>query len=278
MSINSLDNLIAAYPRTRVGWLKNASLGAAVTIGNFVSSWAVTGMPGAGTTPGNTSTGVVPTDSTAGALTMPVLSGGQSMYLTDVQVNALGSQNAYGWLLYDRLWHAGAFTAVSLSTHNITPTALTRPDANGMQTELWIEANATASASATTISISYTNSAGTAGQTASTIEDATNLSSDKIGNAHRMVLAAGDYGVQSIQSVTFAGATNANGSWNVIILRPVVWIMGMVTGYGSVGLLDPFHCGMPQIYANACLAWMAKASSTTVAVSAMIADIGLVVG
>lgn len=280
MSLTTFDGFIGSMPHLRVGYLKSTALAAGTVQGSFVSYWSTVGLPGAGSNnPGNITTGVVPTDSTAGALTLPVIAAGQTMYLSQAHCNTPSSSanNVSGFVLYDRLWHAGQFSASSLGTTTLTPTALTRPNSTGLQTEVWLECAVAGSASATTVSLSYTNSSGTSGRTASGLEDITTLTSDKVGNIHRFVLAAGDYGVQSIQSITFGGATNAAGKWNLIILRRVATLLACpFVSFGCIGMLDAFHVGLPQVYANACLAWMGPSSSASNVPGGLIGDLGFV--
>ena len=73
MSLTTFDGFIGSMPHLRVGYLKSTALAAGTVQGSFVSYWSTVGLPGAGSNnPGNITTGVVPTDSTAGALTLPV--------------------------------------------------------------------------------------------------------------------------------------------------------------------------------------------------------------
>src|SRR5580765_1184511 len=133
----------------------------------MTSLWSGAGQPGVGsTTLGQAAAGAVPVDSDLGFLTF-VNPGAGNSYAGGIR----GISAATGLIvIYDVLWvwgSGGSGWSVTTSTaQNTTATAaLTRPDANGTNTELLLEVLATLGAGAASPVASYTNSAGTSGRT-----------------------------------------------------------------------------------------------------------------
>lgn len=229
------------------------------------------GNPGAGTLAvGNTTTGVVPTDATGGYPAMVAFGGGATGYLTGLSFsNSVASRFA----VYDRVWHAGAVSMTTLATTSFSsqPSFLGRvPNGNGTGCEIWLEIGTAVSATATTINVTYTNEAGTAGKT--TGATAT-LSGFITGRLIKMPLAAGDKGVQVIESVTVGGTVATTGTFNVIVARPLIGagLRVAVAGAGDVLGLD--RTGMPVVYADSALWPIIAADSTSSGVPDLILEV-----
>ena len=114
------------------------------------------------------------------------------------------------------------------------------------------------SATATTVSVAYTNEAGTTGRSTGATAS---LSGYITGRLIRMPLQAGDKGVQKIESVTVGGTVASAGTVNVIVARPLVTSMRVpVAGAGDVLGLD--RTGMVQVWADSAL-WLIIAADST---------------
>jgi hypothetical protein len=83
-------------------------------------------------------------------------------------------------------------------------------------------------------------------------------------------LQAGDTGVRKIESVIVGGATNT-GTFNVIILRRLSELSVQQIDVGQT--FDAFDLGMPEIYADACLALMVLMNTTNSGVPLLALDI-----
>ena len=181
------------------------------------SLFGVAGNPSAGTLAvGNTTTGVLFTDATAGCPTITTFGSGNTGYLA--QAIYRGSVTG-GITLYDRIWGAGAISTNTLATTTFSsqPSATGRmPDAAGAGCEILIEITTAVAAAATTVTVGYTNSAGTSGRTTSA---STTISGFTVARIIQMPLQAGDVGVQQIDSVTVGGTAAATGAFNVILAR-----------------------------------------------------------
>jgi len=129
-----------------------------------------------------------------------------------------------------------------------SPAALTRPDANGVNTEAWMEVLATMGAGAATPSLSYTNSAATAGRTTTALSPLYSAAS-VIGSMYNLPLQAGDDGVKTIQSLTL-GTSMTSGTARIIIARR----LAEIPCQANVGFLADFaDLGLPRVYDSASL-------------------------
>jgi hypothetical protein len=224
------------------------------------------GNPGAGTNAGiNTANGgTLETDATAGYPDVSFSSG--TGYLTKVE---FGSTVAGRLSLFDRLVKMGAINynngviTVSSGWPNITGRC---PDylggaAYGARNELWFEALATfTSATAFTVSVSYTNQAGTSGRTATMpTQAAANLT---LGKMIQLSLQSGDTGVQRIDSVTTTTGAAAAGTYNLNIMRSL-WTSGRVPTVGAGDIHDIFKTGAPVVYADSAIMFLVTTDSGT---------------
>ena len=171
--------------------------------------------------------------------------------------------------LLDRLWHNGGFTITSTGAQAITsptwparcPTSLTddTPATTGVGVMLALEVSAACGAATPTITVSYTNSAGTAGRTATNI--LATVASPAIGATYFLGLQAGDIGVRSVQSVTLS-ASWVSGTINLVAYRPIVDLELPIAG--TPNAVDALTGGLPRLY-NGVVPWLVFTPNTTTA-------------
>ncbi|HEV2235046.1 MAG TPA: hypothetical protein VGR57_00160, partial [Ktedonobacterales bacterium] len=192
-----------------------------------------------------TAAGAVPTSATTGAVSFTNPTSGNS-YLARLFAT---SSVAGTLILYDRLVHTSTLSGTVTTAQTVASVALTRPDANGVNAELFMEVYTALGATSTTITGSYTNQAGTAGHTTTA---ATIPSNAPAGFLLPMPLAAGDTGIQTVASVTLAASTLTAGNFGVTIARRIAEfaIPAVQQPYPPQ---DPFWAGLPQIYNSACI-------------------------
>lgn len=248
--MNDIANGIAAAQ-----WLYASKTSPAVVAGRFVSCYAAAGIPGAGTIPGTG--GAVCTQTDAGALPFTNPGASKTRYLGATQFQ---SSQTGTLLIFDRLVHNGAFSGTVTTAQAMTTPAITRPDANGAGVELWVQVYTALGATASTLSISYTNENGVAGRTAT-------IASRSWANAGELVqavLQAGDLGVRSVQSVTLGTSTGTAGSLGVVLMRRVAAIPLALANVGTN--LDALALALPVIQTDAHLSFVWLASGSTAAV------------
>lgn len=251
MAITTLDGWIASA-KQYISYVKIASR-TAVAAGWF-SLFDLAGNPGAGTLAGtSTAAGVVPTDATAGCPMIGAFGGSAVGYLSQVD---FGSTVACRIKMFDMLFKAGAYAYNAATTLAAQPSFSSRV-AGGTDygdTQLWIEA-VTAFTGNLSVAVTYTNQSGTAAKTTGTV--ALGLA-PTVGRMIQLPLAAGDTGIQKIESVTATVATV--GTFNVLILRPLWSGRCKLANDGDVHGLD--KTAMPVVYADSALVFAVCPDST----------------
>ena len=182
-------------------------------------------------------------------------------YLRDVNISATvtGQFN-----LYDVLWVNNGLSVTTTTAQSITQPTLPARDNNGGTNGLGICAGilvttATTNGSAvTTITMSYTNSDGTAGRTATMPSfPATAV----IGTFVPFLLAAGDKGIRSIQSITL-GTTLSAGAISLICFNPLVSTSITLANSGAIAYPKKLDL---KVYNGHCLLpfWLASSAVAT---------------
>lgn len=247
-----MDGLVAAIAAGQQADTYEASI--TTVADDFFSLWTAGGHPGAGAIPASGS-GVAPTNATAGALPYVNPSGSNTGYLARCEISATEPESI---ILIDRLVHTAGLSGNVNTAQTVDSAAITRAYSAGAFGQLWVEVytalGATASAANT---VSYTNQSGLAGQSGSFAIPA----SAKIGFVVPVTLASGDYGVESVQSVTLGTATGTVGSFGVTLTQRIATIPVVVAGAGVVS--DFAALGLPIIQPGACLSWYVLCSTTS---------------
>ena len=249
MAITTADGWFAAS-KQKVFLMKNQSV--ATTAGNLYSQWDRTGNPGAGTLAvNNVTTGVLFTASTTGAPLINAFGGSATGYLAAGRYRNAVTGSC---ILYDRIF--GAFgQATNLAS--ATPVTLTAPvdyssrlpgGTDYGNLEILLEVVVTA-ASASTVTIGYTNQSNVTGRTAvsGTINGA-NFAANRLIS---LPLQAGDTGVKAINSMTVGGTTSATGQVNVIVARRLAVFDIRIANSMDAQAWDMI--GGPVVFATSCL-------------------------
>lgn len=251
---NGTPEHVFQYIDNRIG----SAAASATVAGRISSMWLWNKSPGgAGAVPGASA---IPVNDTAGALFQTDPGGGRTKY----GLGAISCPNQSGFgILYDRLVHTGGLsgTVTSAQTTNLPTTALTR-GLSYTGNQIWLEIYTIIGTTATTVTCSYTNQAGTAGRTTK----AAAFGGTGLREAERiiiMTLQDGDTGVKSVESVTVLASTTTAGNFGVTIARPLLYFP--TAGSGSGCMRDAIS-GLPQVpnaETDACLSWAFSAIGTT---------------
>ena len=260
MAISTLDG-VAAGTRQFSPFLKAAT--ATTVVGRPLSLWQVAGVPGPGSFNG-TLAGATLSSADAGCLTRGNPSSGNSYLHTLAGINA---QNPGLLLLVDRLWNNGGFTITSTGAQTVSsvtwptrcPTSATddTPATTGHGVLLGMEISTVVGAAAPTITVSYTNSVGTASRTGT----ATGASAAVAQSFFPIGLAAGDLGVRSVQTVTLS-VSWVSGVMNLVAYRVLA---SLAIGSTQIQQLGPLTGGLPRIYDSSCLSllWLPSTAASS---------------
>jgi hypothetical protein len=181
-----------------------------------------------------------------GAMPMPdtssdmVVVGAESSGLRDTR--SIG-----GGLLIDRLVHSGGLVG-NVTTEQTTnlPTAALPRYTSGVGVWMGLHIWANLGATSTFATISYTNTADTAGRSAFVRMIGMNVGVNMVMVAQ---LQPGDLGVKSVQSVTLNASTGTAGNFGVVLFKPLSFI-GWMDGHLSAEHLPGWNT---PINPNACL-------------------------
>lgn len=242
MTITTLDGVIAGMQAQR--HIAKTVSGTLVA-GRPQSYWPVAGSPGAGGY-----------DTTLNGVTLSSSSSmvaGQIPHVDPVSGNAylarFSAAAAQGGqlLLCDRLWH-NQLTVNSTSLQSPTTPAWPARDvagsANGDGVLLAIETSGAASATAATVTATYTNQAGTTNHTASFL-DAPSAAATLAGAFFRIGLQAGDTGVRAVTGVQF-GTAWTTGTINMVAYR-VLASLELISA-NIPNAVDAITSGFPRLY------------------------------
>jgi hypothetical protein len=123
-----------------------------------------------------------------------------------------------------------------------------------MELELFIETYVATGATASNLTVSYTDQDDNTGVTSSIANQATAA----VGQLQRVPLPT--TGIKSVQSVTLSASTGTAGDFGITLAKSLVEIPVVVANTGVI--LSPFETGLEQILDSACLAMMVKCSAT----------------
>jgi hypothetical protein len=149
-------------------------------------------------------------------------------------------------------------TLTTAQTTNLPTAALTR-HTSGEGVMAGIVVYTILGTTQTTVTISYTNSAGVSGRTSTTTTIGSGFYRE-VGVLLPIPLQAGDTGIRSIESVTLAGTTGTAGNFGVCLFKPLAMI-SLESATGAMPL-DSVSTGciigsLCEIHPDACLTFSA---------------------
>ena len=219
--------------------------------GRGCSFWTYDGMPAGGAVP---TSGAIPDRTTQGAIPFTAAGGGRDKHLIGASITPV---TAGVYLLYDRLFHEGGLSAISTAAQTIQGSpaspALTR-NTGGAGNIAFYEIYTIIGTTGTTLTMTYTNQAGTGSRTSTINIGATGFR--EVSRMQRIPLATGDSGIQSIKEIQLTATTGTAGNFGITIAQPLAWIP-VGTG-GTMGWRDYTTGlpGIPVIHPDACLSLM----------------------
>lgn len=245
-----MDTLVAAIAAGQYIDTFDATMTSAA--GLYQSLWRTTGRPSGGAVPGSTS-GIIPTSATAGAIPFTDPGGSDTAYLYSLQAN---NTVAGTLILYDRCVTSDGLSGTVTTAQTVGTPSLTR-HAGGANVGAYLEYYTATGATAVTCTVNYTDQNGTSGNTTSFLMPG----SPKVGEMLPIPLAAGDTGVQAIASVTLSATTGTAGSFGVTLAYRYAQLPIVGANLGQV--LDYAALGLPIIAPGSCLAYAVLSTTTT---------------
>lgn len=263
MAITTLDGWVAAAKQK----VELTKIGARTTVASRpFSLFELTGLPGAGVLAGtSTAAGVVPTNATAGCPTINAFGGANTGYLGSIGFTS----TVAGMLeLHDMLWKGGAYSAAPATVNLSAQPSYSGRVPGGTDytgTEIWLEC-VTAQTGILSVNITYTNQAGTPGKTTGVTSVGV---AQILGQMIKIPLAAGDTGVQKIESVV--SSVSSAGTFNVLVTRPLV--RGRVPVANSGDTFDFIKTGAPVVFATSAFILITQPDSTSSGIPSLLFDV-----
>lgn len=227
--------------------------------GQLHSSFYLAGRPGAAAVPSPGINGAALT-SYAGQIPFPAPAASKNVYLAGI--DGATSSGIGALILADRLWHNSGIVVTTTGAQAIaTPTWPAR-DANGATLGVGVLVAIEVStvtgngADVTNTTMSYTNSDGTAGRTATITAFPTTAVA---GTFVPFLLAAGDVGVRSIQSITL-GTSYVSGAIHLVAYRDILTVPIVTSNIAT--RFGPVESGMPRFYDQS-VPWIVYSLITT---------------
>ena len=261
MAITNFDQYIGAYKQR----LQISKTGAVTTTaGNWATTFAAAGFPGAGAAPANTTTGLVPTDAVTGFPVIQDFQGSNKGYLSRVEAFSTVNQTI---ALYDVIFWAGPTTIPTSGTTTVT--LGTQPDFSGRlplrsdgvtpaweEVEMWVWLSTAGSNHAHTFQMKYRD------QTNNTAENSATVSTQNVA-ANRLLRVpwnAGDYGARLMDGYLVNGATSSTGAVTALFMRRL-WFGRLPAN--TMSIFGPDLTGMPEVFSGSALMLLGLPESTS---------------
>jgi hypothetical protein len=262
VAITTLDGVIAGMqapqPITAAG-IATAAVGAM----RGYTTWYAPGNPGASTANAAGVNGQAVTPAVAAATiggrirrTNP---GSGNAHIARLAMRA--SQPGVLWLI-DRLWHNSGLVVTSTAAQAIAAAALPARcgdgTANGANIMAAMEWSATGGAGVPTVTLTYTDQDGNAGNTGTI----TAVASPPVGTFEIFTLAAGDTGIRAPTSF-IQSATRTSGTMHLVLFRVLAQLEISSANLGAA--IDAIQAGLPRIYDDSILqlVWFPSVTTAT---------------
>lgn len=256
MAITTLDGALAGMKPPE--YYSKAATGTLVA-GRPFSPFYLAGVPGAAVAPTPGLSGAALT-SYGGQIPIPAASGNTHLS----RFSGISSSQGGILLLCDRLWHNSGFTNTATTAQTVNSVGFPARDKNGTTygdgVILGVEVSAATGAGTPTITVSYTNQAGTAGRTGT--NSVATVASSAAGTFYPIGLNAGDTGVRSVQTLTLS-ATWTSGNIHLVAYRVLATLE--LGAAGQPNAVDPLTSGLPRLYDTSVpfLLYIPQATSST---------------
>lgn len=228
MTISSFDDAVIGIKALEF-YAKAAS--STLVAGRAFSPFYTAGIPGPAVAPSPGVAGAALT-SYAGQIPFPAAVGGETIHLAKFHGFASGQGGSL--LLCDRLWHNSGLSLTLTTSQTVNsatwPARDENESTNGEGVFVGVEFSANGGAGTPTLTLGYTNQAGTSGKTSNNI--ITTSASPLAGSFYTFGLAAGDTGIRSIQTYQ-QSATWTSGTIHLVAFRILEQIDLPASGAGD---------------------------------------------
>lgn len=262
MAITNRDELLDAMGNSSQLFVINKASIANSTAGQAMSFWLSTGTPAAGAVP---TTASICTKALTGAFQYDNPVSANSYF---ARVMAMSSISATDIQFHDRLAHMGGLsgTVLTSQTVSVDVTGTTsnidnrRGSSDYSDVQWWVEIYTAIGTTAQTLTVTYTNAAGTSGRTTTVSIGSTTNSNNRASRCIPIIGNGGEF-IQSIQSVQLGASTGTAGNFGITATR---LLTGLSLGLANSSVIyDWQQLGFPRVHDDACIFIICLPGSTS---------------
>jgi hypothetical protein len=234
----------------------------------FLQNTFAGNTPSTAIAPDNTTTGAININTDVGQGTFDFRPSGAIINNAQISNYSLG--------LLDILSIQGGLSAIvtTAQTTNLPTAALTRYT-SGAGVLIGIHTYLAIGTTATTLTVSYTNQAGTPGRTSKAIVFGGSSGNNVVNRIFIVPFADGDTGARSVESVTLAGTTGTAGNFGVMLFKPIA-IYHSTTGLNAPYGDNNFNnligggCQFEAVQPGACLSLFCLGTATSATITGVL--------
>jgi hypothetical protein len=217
MGFATYDALIDAIKNGQVDQFSWYKTGGSYSGGTASSTWSLSGLPGAGNYTGTSLAAQQVNGSTTGAINFAAPPGGKTRHIFAVGAGSDALTGPGGHtgviIIYDRLLYYPGISHTTTSAQNLDNTNTLPRYTDGLGVMAWLEVTTALGSTAQNVTLTYTNDAGTSGQSTGAQAIITSASTPRFAHTFLFFPMAGtDKGIRSVQTVTFSAANSAGVS------------------------------------------------------------------
>lgn len=237
--------------------------GAAFTPGRTSSYYRLAIAPGQTAVPAIPSTAVAPDSADLGALNRLIPNQSPSNVYA-VGFRTFNSAAPTTFWVVDRLSQMGGLSGILTTPQTVNTAALTRYT-SGVGVYAAIEVYAAVGTTVTTITMTYTNSAGVGSRVSPAMTIGGTAFGSGTGGVPRFIilpLQDGDVGVQSVQSVTLAASTATAGNFGVTLFKVLGVVVAPQEADTPLNILSGGVINIPQMEPTACISLLGAGNNS----------------
>lgn len=227
-AITTYDGIVAARAAGNYSDAMAAKSSYTTVANTWSSSFRAAGLPAAGTYSA-IPTGAAPDNTNAGSLALLLSNPGSGTdYL--LTFGLLAGQQLNMVMLVDLLVAAGSISGTSNTTQTVSSTALTR-NTSGVGVYMTFEITTALGATPANITVSYTNSASTSGQSTGAVAMLASGIAQRltpVALGPQIALASGDLGVKAVASCILSASMTGSGVFALNLYKPLAWLPGII--------------------------------------------------
>lgn len=234
---------------------------------SWFSWWLGTGLPAAGSIPGAAATC---NSATVGALGQTDAAVEQRIWLDAMTVSSANGLHAQGAIMfYDRLCHMGGLDGTGIIGQSVSTPAVPRYTPSTDRLCAAVEIYTAIGVTPQPLTVSYTNDAGTPGQTSSAIMFGGSNTRQSPSVFIPISLASGDVGFSSVETLSLGGSTGTVGNFGVTIYKPllIVPFHTFTEDQHKFEAVQRLGALMPLVLPGACIAACILANAPSGAIS-----------